>query len=613
MKEKENKMNSEKKKQKIFRTLGRCIGEYKKATLLTPIFVVMEVLLEVFIPLLMSQIVDVGMDSSLTEFAFNINIGSASFHIFTLYNRIEFIVTVGGLMALMAMLSLVFGVLAGKFAAISATGFGKNVRKGIFYKVQDFSFLNMDNYNTSSLVTRLTTDVTNVQNAYMMIIRILMRAPTMLILAILLAVSINGQLALIFLAVLPILIVGLSIIASLAFPRFNAMLKKYDNLNETTQEDLVGIRVVKSFVRSDHEINKFKNVSSMAQKMQLRAENLLCIAMPLMQFAMYACMVAIAWFGGNKIISGEMEVGSLMAFISYVTQILMSLMMLAFLFVMLVLSKASASRIVEVINEDIDIKDSENTEDFAVADGSVVFSNVDFSYNKKTDNLHLEGVNLEIKPGEKIGIIGGTGSAKSTLVQLIPRLYDVTNGEILVGGRDVREYKLETLRNAVAMVLQKNVLFSGTIKENLKWGNENATDEQIVEAAKAAQAHDFIMNFPKGYETDLGQGGVNVSGGQKQRLCIARALLKNPKIMILDDSTSAVDTATDSKIRQQFREGLDHITVFIIAQRVTSVSDADRIIVLDDGKISAIGTHKELLKSSEIYKEVYSLQQRGVK
>ncbi|HKL94466.1 MAG TPA: ABC transporter ATP-binding protein [Clostridia bacterium] len=608
-----NKIKKPIKKQKLLRTLAGCIGEYKRPTLITPIFVVLEAVLEVLIPILMAQIVNVGMSADLSEYALILEFGSVRLHLFTLYSRIDFVVAVGGMMAVMATISLVFGALAGRFSAVAATGFGKNVRKNLFYKVQDFSFFNMDKFNTASLLTRLTTDVTNVQNAFMMFIRILLRAPIMLTLAILMAVSINADLALIFLAVLPILLVSLAIIASLAFSRFNAMLKKYDDLNEKTQEDLIGIRVVKSFVREDYETKRFKQVSSQAQKLQLRAEKLLTSAMPIMQLSMYACLIAVAWFGGNQIIVGGMQLGSFMAFISYVMTILISFMMLAFMFVMLVLSKSSAVRIVDVLNEEIDIKDSESTENISVENGSVVFSDVNFSYNKNPDNLHLSGINLEIKSGEKIGIIGGTGSSKSTLVQLIPRLYDVTSGKILVGGRDVRDYKLDNLRNSVAMVLQKNVLFSGTIKENLKWGNENATDEQIFEAAKAAQAHDFIMSFPDGYETYLGQGGVNVSGGQKQRLCIARALLKNPKIMILDDSTSAVDTATDSKIREQFRKNLSHMTVFVIAQRVTSVADADRIIVLDDGKISAIGTHKQLLKSNEIYQEVYNIQKQGVK
>lgn len=606
----ETKIN--KKNQKLFRTLSRCIGEYKTPTLLTPIFVVLEAVLEVLIPILMAQIVNVGMSENLSEYALVLELGSWRFHFFTMYTRIDFILAVGGLMGAMAAFSLVFGALAGRYAAVAATGFGKNIRKRLFYKVQDFSFYNMDKFSTSSLLTRLTTDVTNVQNAFMMFIRILLRAPAMLILALIMAVSLSPQLALIFLAVLPVLLIGLAIIASLAFKRFNAMLKKYDDLNEKTQEDLIGIRVVKSFVREDFETKRFKKVSSDAQKLQLRAEKLLVAAMPIMQFTMYACLIAVAWLGGNQIIVGSMQIGSFMAFLSYVMTILISFMMLAFLFVMVVLSKSSATRIVEVLNEEIDIKDSENADNLEVEDGSVTFSNVDFSYNKNPENLHLSGINLEIKPGEKIGIIGGTGSAKSTLVQLIPRLYDVTSGEIKVGGKDVRDYKLDTLRNSVAMVLQNNVLFSGTIKDNLKWGNENATDDEIYEAAKAAQAHDFILSFPDGYDTYLGQGGVNVSGGQKQRLCIARALLKNPKIMVLDDSTSAVDTATDAKIRAQFRKNLNHMTVFIIAQRVTSVADADRIIVLDDGKVSAIGTHKQLLKTSDIYKEVYSIQKQGV-
>ncbi|MGN1097029.1 MAG: ABC transporter ATP-binding protein, partial [Christensenellales bacterium] len=512
----------------------------------------------------------------------------------------------------MALFSLCFGVLSGRFAAVASTGFGKNVREKQFNKIQEFSFLNMDKFTTASLITRLTTDVTNVQSTFMMLIRVFFRAPVMLILAICMSISIDAELSLIFLGAIPVLIITLVLLGSIGFPRFFKMLKKYDELNITTQENITGIRVVKSFVRENYETEKFKKVSSSCQLLQYKAEKIIVIAMPIMQAVMYACMVLVTYFGGNKIIRGGMYYGDLTAFISYITQILMSLMMIGFIFIMVVMSRASAGRIVEILDEKIDITDENADPELTVKDGTVEFENVEFSYSKNPENLNLKKTNIKIESGEVIGVIGGTGSSKSTFVQLIPRLYDVTSGSVKVGGRDVRDYKLKTLRDSVAMVLQKNVLFSGTIKDNLKWGNHDATDEEIIHATKAAQAHDFIESFPNGYETMLGQGGVNVSGGQKQRLCIARALLKKPKIMILDDSTSAVDTATDKKIREALKENFNDITVFIIAQRVTSVADADRIIVLNDGEISGVGTHEELLKSNEIYKEVYELQKQGV-
>jgi ATP-binding cassette subfamily B multidrug efflux pump len=608
----ENKEQKSKNKKGVIRTLVKSVDEYKKQTLAAPILVIFEVLLEVIIPVLMALIVDVGVNGAGNEFVFSINFGSVKWDLFTMHDRVQFIVVVGLSMAVMAMISLVFGVLAGKYAAIAGIGFGKNLRRDMYYKVQDLSFANIDKYNTAGLVTRLTNDVTNVQQSYMMVIRILVRAPIMLILAIIMAASINPELSLVFVAVVPLLAGALAVFGAFAFPSFNKLLEKYDEMNESTQENLAGIRVVKAFVRGDYEIKRFKVLSEKFQKIHLRVENIMTFAMPIMQFFMYACMIAIAWFGGIKLIFGEMELGSFMAFMAYLLQILNSLMLLAFVFVLVVLSKASALRIAELLNEEVDIKDDEKASDTPVADGSIDFSNVTFSYNKNPENLHLLCTDLKIKSGEKIGIIGGTGSSKSTLVQLIPRLYDVTGGEIKVGGKDVREYKLKTLRDSVAMVLQKNVLFTGTIKDNLKWGDENATDDEIIQAAKAAHAHDFITSFKDGYDTILGQGGVNLSGGQKQRLCIARALLKKPKIIILDDSTSAVDTATDAKIRQEFKENLKDLTVLIIAQRVTSVMDADRIIVMDEGKISAVGTHEELLKTSEIYADVYNLQLKGV-
>ena len=589
-----------------------CVGEYKKASFLAPFFIVFEVIFEVLIPLLMAQIINVGMDTDLSTYNLILSFGNLDVYFFTMNNRIAYICTVGAIMVAMAICSLCCGILSGRFAAVAATGFGRNVRRKEFYKIQDFSFLNMDKFSTASLVTRLTTDVTNVQNTYMMFLRICFRAPVMLVLAILMAVTIDAELALIFLGAVPVLAITLASLAAIGFPRFLAMLKKYDKLNITTQENLTAIRVVKSFVREDHETEKFRQVSSECQRLQLKAEKMIVIAMPVMQLVVYTCMILTTYFGGNKIIAGRMYYGDLTAFISYITQILTSLMMIGFVMIMIVMSRASAQRIVEVFDEKIDITDENADKSLTVENGEVEFDDVEFSYSKNKDNLNLKKTNIKIKSGETIGIIGGTGSSKSTFVQLIPRLYDVLSGSVKVGGHDVREYSLKNLRDSVAMVLQKNVLFSGTIKDNLKWGNEDATDEEIYEVCKVAQAHDFIESFPQGYQTDLGQGGVNVSGGQKQRLCIARALLKHPKIMILDDSTSAVDTATDKKIREALKDKFNHITVFIIAQRVTSVADADRIIVLNDGEIVGVGTHDELLKSNEIYQEVYNLQKQGV-
>ena len=563
---------------------------YRRQAILTPVFILAEVVMEVLIPLQMAKVINLG-----------VNLGD-----------INAVLVHGGAMVVMALLSLVFGVLAAKTSVNASVGFAKNIRQALFHKVQDFSFANVDRFSTASLVTRLTTDVTNMQTAFMMCIRMLVRSPVMLIGATFMAAYISPKLALIFLVVIPVLGGLLGVIAVKTFPRFQVMLAKYDALNARVQENLTAIRVVKAFVREDYEIEKFDASADDVRAAMVRSEKLLVWNGPVMQFCMYGCMIAISWFGGKLIIGGSMQIGDLMSFISYVSQILMSLMMLSMIFVMLVMSRASASRISEVLNETLDLTDDNVTEDVPVKDGSIVFEHVDFSYSKDKDVLNLSDINFSIASGETIGIIGGTGSAKSTLVQLIPRLYDVLDGRILVGGRDVREYKLDTLRRQVAMVLQKNVLFSGTIRENLLWGDENATQEQVEEACRAAQAHDFIKSFPDGYETELGQGGVNVSGGQKQRLCIARALLAHPKIIILDDSTSAVDTATDGKIRAALHEKLAGTTTIIIAQRITSVMDADRIIVLDDGKIDAIGTHEQLLQSNAIYREVYESQQKGV-
>lgn len=573
----------------MFRKLLPYVGKYKKYALLAPLTIIIEVFLEVNIPRVMAKLVDVGIANS----------------------DFSYILKMGLLMILMAVLSLVLGVFAARFASIAACGFAKGLRQGLFHKIQDFSFANMDKFTTASLVTRLTTDVNNAQMTFMMMIRMMIRAPIMLIMAVFMAVLLNAKLSLVFLFAIPVLGISLYFIASNAFPRFQVMLKKYDRLNAIIQENLIGIRVVKAFVRDEYEEEKFSDVADQVRQTQMKAEKIVVWNMPIMQFVMYGCMIAVSWFGGNLIIAGDMLSGELMGFISYITQILMSLMMITVVFVMFVITRASLVRITEVLNEQEDITEVVGAVN-EVADSSVTFENVSFSYGGPKGNLILEGINLSIRSGETIGIIGGTGSAKTTLVQLIPRLYDATGGSVRVGGLDVRDYSLEALRNAVAMVLQKNVLFSGTIRENLKWGDENATEEDIIEACKAAQAHDFIMSFPNGYDTMLGQGGVNVSGGQKQRLCIARALLKKPKIIILDDSTSAVDTETDSKIRKALKEDLKGTTAIIIAQRIASVMDADRIVVMDDGKINGVGTHDELLKENSIYKEVYESQQRGV-
>ena len=560
--------------------------KYGVYAILSPIAIIGEVWAEINIPKLMSQIVDTGIGNK----------------------DISYVLKVGGQMVLYALFALLCGALAARFAALGGLGFGSELRRGLFYKLQTYSFKNLDRFRTASLVTRLTADVNNIQNAFMMIIRVAVRAPFMLVCATWMAFKINHSLVSVFLVAIPVLGTALAVIACMAFPRFTAMLKRYDGLNASVQENLISIRVVKAFVRSDYEKKKFKEANDGLRDSSIRAEKVLAFNGPFMQITIYACIIAILWFGGNHIINGTMQTGELISFISYVTQILMSLMMISMIFVMLVMSKASLVRIGEVLEEVPDIQDGKETE---VKDGSITFENVSFRYNGGAEENVLQNINLSIRSGETIGIIGGTGSAKSTLVQLIPRLYDASEGRVLVGGKDVRDYSIHVLRDAVSMVLQKNVLFSGSIRDNLRWGNENSTQEEIEEACESAQADGFVKSFPDGYDTDLGQGGVNVSGGQKQRLCIARALLKHPKIIILDDSTSAVDTATDAKIRAALRKDLEGTTALIIAQRISSVEDADRILVLNDGKISDFDTHENLMKNSEIYREVYESQKKG--
>ncbi len=561
----------------------------RKFSIITPFLIIGEVTMETTIPMLMATLVDVGIQNS----------------------DIGYVVKMGLLMVLMAMLSLAFGAGAARTASVASAGFAANIRKALFYKIQDFSFGNIDKFSTSSLVTRMTTDVTNIQNSTMMILRMCVRAPVMFVMALIMSISINARLASIFLVAIPIIGIMVVIVSKFAMPKFRIMLKKMDQLNRVVQENLSGIRVVKAFVRGEYEDGKFETTTREVRDTQKAAEKLIVVNMPIMQLVVYCCIVAILWFGGNMIMVGDMQTGQLISFISYVTQILMSLMMISMAFIMLVNSKASGDRIVEIIDEKIDITDEKANDKILLEDGSIKFEDVAFSYHNDIMNCAVRHINLDIKSGETVGIIGGTGSSKTSLVQLIPRLYDVIQGRVIVGGHDVREYKLDHLREEVAMVLQKNVLFSGTIIENLRWGDEHASDEVIKQTCIDACADDFIMSLPDGYETNLGQGGVNVSGGQKQRLCIARALLKKPKIIILDDSTSAVDTATDAQIRETFRTKLKDTTTIIIAQRISSIEDADKIVVMDNGRINAVGTDSELLENNEIYREVYESQKKG--
>ena len=572
----------------MIKTLLKSVREYKRDSILAPIFVTLEVIMEVVIPLLMAMLIDKGIDAG----------------------NMNYILKIGIALAISCVISLVFGALSGKFAASASAGFAKNLRKDMFYNVQNFSFSNIDKFSASSIVTRLTTDITNVQNAYQMIVRIAVRGPIMIIFSLIMAFGINHKLSLVFLLAIPVLGGGLYFIMTHAHPIFERVFKIYDKLNNVVQENLRGIRVVKSFVREDFEEKKFKNVSEDIYDDFVKAEKLLAFNAPLMQFAAYGCMLFISWFGAKLIVASTMTTGELTSLIAYTMQILMNLMMLSMVFVMITMARASSERIVEILDEKSDLTNPENPV-YEIKNGDISFRNVNFGYSKKKTKLCLKNINLDIKSGETVGIIGGTGSSKSSLVQLIPRLYDTTDGEVIVGDRNVKEYDIESLRDEVAMVLQKNVLFSGTIKENLRWGNDHATDEEIERVCKLAQADEFIQTFPDKYDTYIEQGGSNVSGGQKQRLCIARALLKKPKILILDDSTSAVDTKTDASIRRAFREEIPNTTKIIIAQRISSVEDADKIIVMDNGEINGIGTHEELLKNNEIYREVYNSQVKG--
>lgn len=571
----------------MLKVLGAQIKEFKKDSILTPICMILEVIMEMIIPLLMASIIDEGVNAG----------------------NMNHIIKVGGVMIVIAVLGLLAGLGGAKFGARASTGFARNLRKAMFDNIQTYSFANIDKYSTSSLITRLTTDVTNLQNSYQMLLRMAMRAPMSMIIAMIMAFSINARLASIYL----VAVVFLGCILGLIIPRatkyFRQVFEKYDELNSSVQENVSAIRVVKAYVREDYEKDKFSKANQNIYNMFLRAEKLVVLNMPIMQATVYACILLISWFGAKTIVVGGLTTGELMSLLTYCMNILTSLMMLSMIFVMLTMSHASAKRIVEVLEEKSDLTNPENPV-FEVPDGSISFKNVDFSYHKKGKEV-LKNINVDIKSGETIGIIGGTGSSKSSLVNLISRLYDTTEGEVFVGGHNVKEYDMESLRNQVSVVLQKNVLFSGTILDNLRWGNKEATEEECRKACEQACADEFIQRMPDKYNTFIEQGGSNVSGGQKQRLCIARALLKKPKILILDDSTSAVDTATDAKIRKAFAEEIPDTTKLIIAQRISSVQNADRIIVMDHGMISAFGTHEELLETSEIYRDVYESQTGG--
>ena len=568
------------------------LGEYKKSALISPIFIGIEVIFEMLIPTLMAVIIDSGLNG---------NDGKGD---------MKFIVIMGLATFGVAMLSLLCGIQASKYASYASAGFAKNLRKDLFSKIQSFSFTNIDKFSTAGLITRFTTDVNNIQNSFQMLIRGFVRAPLMMCVAIFMSFMISPKLSMIFIVAVLFLGSFLAFVIFKVHPIFTAAIRKYDDINSSLQENINGIRVVKAYIREKYETNKFKKATESLKNMLLKGEKIIIFVSPVMQITVFGCILLLSWFGAKMIVVNELTTGQLTSLFAYTTNILMSLLMLAMMLVNIVFSRASGDRIVMVLDEEPSIKNPENgiTE---VKDGSIVFKNVNFSYSNNPDVLNLTKINLEIKSGETIGIIGGTGSAKSALVQLIPRLYDVLNGELLVGGVNVKDYDIKTLRDNVAMVLQKNVLFSGTIKDNLRWGNENATDEEMEHACKLAQADEFIQKFPKKYDTRIERGGANVSGGQRQRLCIARALLKSPKILILDDSTSAVDTKTDKLIREAFKNELPHITKIIIGQRVTSIKDSDKILVLEDGIITAAGTHDELLKTSKIYREVYESQTEG--
>ena len=566
--------------------------KYIFSSMMSPVVMIGEVVMEVVIPFIMAKIIDDGIGGN----------GGAG--------DLGFVVRYGLLMIGCACVSLLCGVLGTFCSTYGAQGFGCTLRKRIFTRIQDFSFANIDKFSTASLITRLTTDVNMAQNVYRMLIHMCVRSPFMLIAGTIMAFKINSRLAVLFLIAVPVIAIGILIISSIAHPRFERMMKKFDGLNAAIQENLIGIRIVKAYVRGEYEEEKFRKAADDVRTAQVKAEKVIIFNMPLMMLVMYISMIAVMWFGGKQVVAGTMLSGELISFFTYVTQVLSSLMMLGMVFVSLIMVKASNKRIIEVLDEKSDITNPENPV-MQVPDGSVEFDNVSFSYNKKADNCILRDINLKIKSGQVVGIIGGTGSSKTSLVSLLPRLYDVFSGSVKIGGHDVRDYDISVLRDSVAMVLQKNVLFSGTIKENLRWGNPDATDEQLKAACQAADADNFVSSFPDGYETMLGQGGVNVSGGQKQRLCIARALLKNPKILILDDSTSAVDTATETRIRTALRDIAPDTTKIIIAQRISSVKDADVIFVLDEGALSGFGTHDELLAKNEIYREVFESQQQG--
>ena len=572
----------------MIKTLLKSVREYKRDSILAPIFVTLEVIMEVVIPLLMAMLIDKGIDAG----------------------NMNYILKIGIALAISCVISLVFGALSGKFAASASAGFAKNLRKDMFYNVQNFSFSNIDKFSTAGLVTRMTTDVTNLQNAYQMLLRMCFRAPVSLICAMAMTFIINARLACIYLIATILLSVVLAFIMKATYKYFSQVFEKYDELNASVQENVTSIRVVKAFVREKHEVGKFRKAADNVYRLFVKAENAMVTVSPIMMVTSYASIILVSWFGANMIVSSELTTGELTSMLTYCMNILMNLLMVAMVFVMLTMSLASGKRVAGVLNEKSTLANPENPV-YEVKDGSIEFDNVSFSYNTKAEKPILNDINLKIKSGETIGIIGGTGSSKTSLVNLIARLYDVTEGSVKVGGKDVRDYDIETLRDKVSVVLQSNVLFSGTILDNLRWGNENATEEECVNACKLACADAFIESFPDKYNTKIEQGGTNVSGGQKQRLCIARALLKNPKILILDDSTSAVDTATDASIRKAFSENIPDTTKLIISQRVSSVSHADKIIVMDDGEISAVGTHEELIKNSPIYNEIYVAQTSG--